>query len=86
MTQVGDSLVCKIGCSLKGFSAYKIYKVVAGTGDENLSPTALNFGMNIHSENSCNVLDDNGAIRFVTLTTFRPVKEEFGVLDGLFRN
>ncbi|QFG06636.1 hypothetical protein HWC59_gp13 [Proteus phage Myduc] len=85
MTRVGDSLVCQIGCSLKGFSAYKIYKVIAGTGDANMSPTASRFGMNVHSENSCNVLDDNGEIRFVTLSTFRPIKEEFGVLDGLFK-
>lgn len=71
MTRTGMRLVPKRGNSLAGFTAYKVYEVVSGTGEANMSEVALKLGHCIHSENSCNVYDDVGDIRFVTLDFFR---------------
>lgn len=84
MTKKGQRLVPKVGSSSNGFTAYKVYEVLAGTGDENLSTVAAGrFNLKIHSENSCNVRDDDGMIRFVTLACFRPFNLEIGE-HGLF--
>lgn len=66
--------------SLKGFTPYKIYEVVAGSGDANISPMAARFCKPVHSERSMNVIDDEGQIRFVTLDFFREFRLESGVL------
>lgn len=80
MIKTGEKLVPKRGNSLSGFTAYKIYTVIAGTGDTNLSPASVWTGHHQHSENSCNVIDDFGHIRFVTLDFFRSFNLEMGTL------
>ena len=81
MTRTGMRLVPKSGNSLKGFTAYKSYVVVAGTGETNMSPVALKLGtMMRHSENTANVVDDEGKTRFITLDYFREFKLEMGSL------
>lgn len=68
------------GNVLADFTAYKVYTLIAGCGDENLSPVAIRFGHVIHTENSGNVIDDKGAIRFVTMDFFREFKLDSGVI------
>lgn len=80
MTKAGMRLVPKRGNSLSDFTPYKIYKVIAGTGDANMSKIAIKAGHMIHTENSCNVIDDKGVVRFVTLDFFREFKLESSVL------
>jgi len=73
-------LVPTDGNSLSDFTALKSYTVIAGTGDENKSRFGIMMGFPIHSENSANVVDDKGNIRFVTLEYFREFKLEMGSL------
>lgn len=82
MTRTGMRLVPRSGNSLGDFTPYKIYEVISGTGEANLSTVALRLGHCIHSENSCNVRDDKGNIRFVTLDFFREFRldSELGIL------
>ena len=80
MIKSGSRLVPKRGNSLSGFTAYKSYEVIAGTGEMNKSPAAIRLGTFAkHSDTSCNVLDDEGNIRFVTLTYFAPMSEAMGL-------
>lgn len=81
-TRTGMRIVPSRTNSLKGFTPYRIYTVISGTGEANLSEVALKFGRAIHSERSCNVVDDEGNIRFVTMDFFREfnLKSEIGVL------
>lgn len=76
----GQRLVPKYGNKLSDFTPYKIYTVIAGEGDENLSPIAAMFGKRTHSSRTANVRDDKGVIRFVTLDFFREFRLESGVL------
>lgn len=80
MTRTGMRLTPKRGNCLGDFTPYMVYKVISGTGEANLSEVALKFGHMVHSENSCNVIDDKGNIRFVTLDFFREFNLESGVL------
>lgn len=82
MTRTGMMLVPRGGNSLGDFTPYKVYTVLSGTGEANLSPVALRLGHVVHSERSCNVRDDKGNIRFVTLDFFREfrMKSELGDL------
>lgn len=81
VTAKGMRVTPKSGNRLGGFTAYKIYNVIAGYGDANVSPTvSVLKGMEVHSKTSCNVVDDNGKVRFVTLDFFREFKLESGVL------
>lgn len=82
MTRTGMMLVPRRNNTLNGFQPYKIYEVISGTGEANLSEVALKLGRMVHSEISCNVLDDEGKIRFVTMDFFREfnLKSEIGVL------
>lgn len=80
MTRTGMMLVPKDGNSLSDFTAYKNYKVIAGTGEANQSPFGVMMGFPIHGENSANVIDDKGNIRFVTLEYFREFNLEMGSL------
>lgn len=80
MTREGMRLVPRRNNSLSGFTPYKIYKAIAGTGDANMSEIALKMGHMVHTKNSCNVIDDNGKIRFVTLDFFREFRLESGDL------
>lgn len=81
MTKTGQRLVPVRGNRLNGFTAYKSYEVIAGTGEQNLSPAAISLGTClVHSETSANVRDDAGNIRFVTLTYFRDFGGELGTL------
>lgn len=80
MTRIGMRLVPTSGNSLSDFTAYKSYKVIAGTGDTNQSKFGAMMGMLIHTENSANVIDDKGNIRFVTLDFFREFNLEMGSL------
>lgn len=78
--KTGDKIVPTRGNSLLHFTAYKVYEVVAGEGDVNISPTALKHGaMVTHSERTCNVLDDLGQIRFISMQYFRPFSECMGL-------
>lgn len=79
MTRTGMRLVPKDGNSLSDFTAYKSYKVIAGTGERNVSPFAQTL-FSIHSENTANVIDDKGSIRFVSLDYFREFNLEMGSL------
>lgn len=81
-TRTGMMLVPRRNNSLAGFEPYKIYRVISGTGEANLSEVALKMGRMVHSEMSCNLVDDEGKIRFVTLDFFREFKleSELGVL------
>lgn len=80
MIKTGSRLVPKRGNSLSGFTAYKSYEVIAGTGEMNQSPIASKIHtMQAHSDTSCNVLDDNGKIRFVTLTYFSTFESQLGL-------
>lgn len=80
MTKTGQRLVPKRGNSLKGFTAYKSYEVISGTGEENLSKVAFLFNNAVHSENTANVVDDEGNIRFISLEFFREFNLEMGNL------
>jgi hypothetical protein len=80
MTKTGMRLVPMRGNSLGDFTPYKIYTVISGTGEANLSEIALRLGHCVHTERSCNVVDDKGMIRFVTLDFFREFRLESGVL------
>lgn len=80
MTRTGMRLVPKSGNSLSDFTAYKSYKVISGTGEANMSPVSLRMGLMTHSENTANVIDDKGAIRFVSLDFFREFNLEMGSL------
>lgn len=81
-TKTGMMIVPSRNNSLNGFTPYKIYEVISGTGEANLSEVALKLGRMVHSEISCNVVDDEGKIRFVTMDFFREfnLKSEIGVL------
>lgn len=83
MTRTGMRIVPRSGNSLGDFTPYKIYEVISGTGEVNLSEVALKLGHIIHSERSCNVVDDKGKIRFVTLDFFREFRME-SEIGGLF--
>ena len=80
MTRTGMRLVPMRGNSLGDFTPYKIYTVISGTGEAYMSAVAVRLGNYIHSERSCNVVDDTGVIRFVTLDFFREFRLESGVL------
>lgn len=79
MIKAGQRLVPKRGNSLSNFTAFKSYEVVAGTGQRNLSPIASRTFTEIHSETSCNVVDDKGNIRFVSLSYFSFFDKEMGL-------
>lgn len=78
MTRAGMRIVPKRGNSLGNFTPYKSYVVLAGTGDANLNIAARFYGTEVHSEKSCNVRDDVGNIRYVTMDFFQELKFEFG--------
>lgn len=80
VTRKGMRVVARRGNSLKGFTPYKIYEAIAGSGDANLSPMAARFCKPVHSERTMNVVDDEGQIRFVTLDFFREFRLDSGVL------
>lgn len=75
-TKTGMMLVPGRENKLAGFTSYKIYRVISGTGEANLSEVALKLGRMVHSDISCNVLDDEGKVRFVTMDFFREFKLE----------
>lgn len=80
MIKSGQRIVPTNGNRLEGFTAFKSYEVVAGTGDANVSPISLNRGqMRHHDGKTCNIIDDNGNIRFVSLEYFRPFNLEMGL-------
>lgn len=79
MIKAGQCLVPKRGNSLSDFTAFKSYEVIAGTGDENLSQIASITNIRVHSETSCNVRDDKGNVRFVTLSYFAPFNTQMGL-------
>ena len=80
ITRKGMRVVPRHGNSLNHFTPYKIYEVIAGSGDEHISPFAARFCKPVHSERTMNVVDDLGDIRFVTLDFFREFRLESGVL------
>lgn len=80
ITRKGMRVVARRGNVLDGFTAYKIYTVIAGSGDTNLSPLAAKYCKPMHSERTMNVMDDKGAIRFVTLDFFREFRLDSGIL------
>ena len=65
--------------SLDNFTPFKSYVVIAGTGDLNLNHLAKFYGHVVLSEEACNVVDDLGEVRFVTMDFFRDLSAEFGV-------
>lgn len=79
-TRKGMRIIPRGGNSLSDFTPFKVYIVLAGCGDANLNSMAQFYGKLIHTEESCNVLDDRGAIRYVTLDFFRDMSEAMGVL------
>ncbi len=81
-TKTGMMIVPSRNNSLSGFTPYRIYRVISGTGEANLSGVALKLGRMVHSDISCNVVDDEGKVRFVTMDFFREFKleSELGVL------
>lgn len=83
MTRTGMMIVPRSGNSLGNFTPYRIYKVISGTGEANLSEVALKMGHMVHTERSCNVIDDAGKTRFVTLDFFREFTLE-SEIGGLF--
>ena len=80
MTKTGMRITPKSGNSLSGFTAYKVYEVISGTGEANMSSVSSRFGLMQHSEQSANVVDDEGKIRFVTMDFFREFRLESGIL------
>lgn len=80
ITRKGMRVVPRRDNSLKHFTPYKIYEVIAGSGEPNQSPYAARFCKPVHSERTMNVIDDLGEIRFVTLDFFREFRLESGVL------
>lgn len=80
VTRKGMRVVPNRKNSLNGFTPYKIYEVIAGSGEINQAPNAARFCKPVHSERTMNVIDDAGNIRFVTLDFFREFRLESGVL------
>lgn len=80
ITRKGMRVVPRHGNSLSHFTPYKIYEVIAGSGEINQAPNAARFCKPVHSERTMNVIDDAGNIRFVTLDFFREFRLESGVL------
>lgn len=80
VTRKGMRVVPNRKNSLNGFTPYKIYEVIAGSGEINQAPNAARFCKPVHSERTMNVIDDVGNIRFVTLDFFREFRLESGVL------
>ncbi|APD19674.2 hypothetical protein PP101_08 [Pectobacterium phage PP101] len=80
MTRSGMRVVPTRGNTLSGFTAYKVYEIISGTGETNMSSSVMYSGIMKHSENSANVLDDNGEIRFITMSYFREFKLDSGAL------
>ena len=79
MTKKGMRIVPRGNNSLNNFTPFKSYVVIAGTGDLNLNPLAKFYGHVVLSEEACNVVDDLGEVRFVTMDFFRDLSAEFGV-------
>lgn len=82
--KTGDKVVMrKVEACLAGFTAYKMYTVVSGHGEVNMSPAAIRLGTMLHhSERTFNLVDDNGNTRFCTDAHFRLFNDE---LKGLFQ-
>ncbi|WJN64038.1 hypothetical protein Erwinia_phage_Fougasse_00075 [Erwinia phage Fougasse] len=81
--KTGDKVVMrKVGACLNGFTAYKMYTVVSGHGEANMSKVALSLGIMTHNERTFNLVDDNGETRFCTDAHFRLFNDE---LKGLFQ-
>jgi len=65
---------------LNGFTAYKVYTILAGEGETNQSACAMRLGTMLkHSERTFNLVDDNGVIRFVSDQHFKPFNSELGL-------
>lgn len=82
--KTGDNVVLrKVEANLYGFTAYKMYTVISGHGEINVSPAATRLGTMLHhSERTFNLVDDYGNTRFCSDAHFRPFNEE---LRGLFQ-
>lgn len=79
MTKKGMHIIPRGNNSLKNFTPFKSYEVIAGTGDLNLNHLASFYGQMVLSEDACNVVDDLGNVRFVTMDFFRDLSLEFGI-------
>jgi len=79
MTKSGQRIVPKSNNRLAGITAFKCYEVISGTGEVNLSPAALKTGHMVHCDSTCNIVDDEGKIRFVSLEYFQPFNHEMGL-------
>lgn len=62
----GQFVKC-ISISGLGFTVDKIYEVIAGEGDADISITCLDAPIESMDDTSFNIMDDNGDIRFSAL-------------------
>ena len=79
--KTGERVVTRhVNSGLNGFTAYKVYEVIAGEGETNMSTCAMRLGTMLkHSERTFNIRDDAGQIRFVSDQHFRSFNSELGL-------